>query len=133
LSRFSGVAVGLAVGGTDFGDTYAGSNGTYWNSTNTSVYGSAKSYVPEIPWNDSCAGSLLASYFGYSTVELRRNRRMLRSRSWRAPRRPEWSSLDVQRELLAGLPFRRLLELRDRDRIGQRLQSRNGLVGRFPL
>jgi len=26
------------------------------------------SYIPEIPWNDSCAGSLLAAHYGYSTV-----------------------------------------------------------------
>jgi subtilase family serine protease len=50
----------VAVGGTDFGDTFAGTNGTYWNATNTSTFGSAKSYVPEIPWNDSCAGVLLS-------------------------------------------------------------------------
>ena len=31
------------------------------------TYGSAVSYIPEIPWNDSCAGSLLANYMGYST------------------------------------------------------------------
>ncbi len=28
----------------------------------------AKSYVPEIPWNDSCAGSLLLQYTGYSVA-----------------------------------------------------------------
>jgi subtilase family serine protease len=58
----------VAVGGTDFGDSAAGTNNTYWNSTNTSAYGSAKSYIPEIPWNDSCASSLLAKAFGYSTT-----------------------------------------------------------------
>ena len=30
------------------------------------TYGSALSYIPEIPWNDSCAGSILAAFFGYS-------------------------------------------------------------------
>ena len=35
---------------------------TYWNSTNTASYGSAKQYVPEIPWNDSCASALIANY-----------------------------------------------------------------------
>jgi len=58
----------VAVGGTDFGDVYQGSTGTYWNSTNTSTYGSAISYIPEIAWNDSCAGVLLSSYFGYNTT-----------------------------------------------------------------
>ncbi len=58
----------VAVGGTDFGDTYAGTNSTYWNPTNTTTFGSAKSYIPEIPWNDSCAGTLLADYVTGSTV-----------------------------------------------------------------
>jgi subtilase family serine protease len=55
----------VAVGGTDFSDTYSGTNDVYWNSTNTATFGSAKSYVPEMPWNDSCAGSLLSNYLGY--------------------------------------------------------------------
>ena len=55
----------VAVGGTDFGDSYAGTNSIYWSSTNTSTYGSALSYIPEIPWNDSCASYLLAKSFGY--------------------------------------------------------------------
>jgi len=54
----------VAVGGTDFGDSYAKTNSTYWSSTNTSTYGSALSYVPEIPWNDSCASTLVAKYLG---------------------------------------------------------------------
>lgn len=58
----------VAVGGTDFSDTYNGTNNTYWSQTNSSTYGSALSYIPEIPWNDSCAGSLLAASNGYSTV-----------------------------------------------------------------
>ena len=67
VSGFASTPYNVAVGGTDFGDTYAGSNGTYWNSKNTSVDGSAVSYIPEIPWNDSCASGLLAKYFGSST------------------------------------------------------------------
>jgi subtilase family serine protease len=55
----------VAVGGTDFGDTYAGSGTSYWTSTNTANFGSALSYVPEIPWNDSCAGALLANFVGF--------------------------------------------------------------------
>ena len=58
----------VAVGGTDYSDTYSNQNSTYWNSTNTSTFGSATSYIPEIPWNDSCAGMLLANYEGYSTT-----------------------------------------------------------------
>jgi uncharacterized repeat protein (TIGR01451 family) len=52
----------VAVGGTDFGDSYAGTESAYWSSTNGATYGSAVSYVPEIPWNDSCASSLIAAY-----------------------------------------------------------------------
>ena len=66
VSAFASTPYNVAVGGTDFGDTYAGTNSTYWNSTNTSTYSSAKSYVPEVPWDDSCANNLLAGYEGYS-------------------------------------------------------------------
>jgi subtilase family serine protease len=58
----------VAVGGTDFGDTFSGTNNTYWNAGNTATYGSAKSYIPEIPWNDTCASQLPASYNGFSTT-----------------------------------------------------------------
>ena len=54
----------VAMGGTDFSDTSSGTNSSYWSSTNTATYGSALSYIPEIPWNDSCASLLLANYSG---------------------------------------------------------------------
>jgi subtilase family serine protease len=62
VSAFATTPYNVAVGGTDFGDSYAHANSAYWNSTNTSTYGSAKSYIPEIPWNDSCASVLLSTY-----------------------------------------------------------------------
>lgn len=52
----------VAVGGTDFGDTYAGANASYWSADNGPTYGSALSYVPEVPWDDSCANSLISNY-----------------------------------------------------------------------
>ena len=58
----------VAVGGTDYSDTYSGTNGIYWNLTNGTFYNSALSYIPEIPWNDSCASVLWATYFGFSTT-----------------------------------------------------------------
>jgi subtilase family serine protease len=58
----------VSVGGTDFGDSYAGTNSDYWSATNSSTYESALSYVPEIPWNDSCASVLIATVEGYSTT-----------------------------------------------------------------
>lgn len=58
----------VAVGGTDFSDTYNGVNSTYWNTNSTKHYGSAKSYIPEIPWNNSCASRLIAKYVTGSNV-----------------------------------------------------------------
>jgi subtilase family serine protease len=67
VSGFASTPYNVAVGGTDFGDTYAGTNSTYWSSTNSSSYESAKSYIPEIPWDDSCASMLLSIAAGYAT------------------------------------------------------------------
>ena len=51
------------VGGTDFGVIPEGlSESTYWNATNNANYASAKSYIPEIPWDDSCASGAVAFY-----------------------------------------------------------------------
>jgi len=66
VNAFASTPNNVAVGGTDFSDTYSGTNATYWNSSNTSAFGSVLSYVPEIPWNDSCAGQLVSAYEGYS-------------------------------------------------------------------
>ncbi len=63
VSSFASTPYNVAVGGTDFGDTYAGTSSTYWSATNNSDYGSALSYIPEIPWNDNCASELIAEYF----------------------------------------------------------------------
>lgn len=52
----------VAVGGTDFSDAYSGTQSTYWNSTNTGSYGSATSYIPEIPWDSSCADPLVIQF-----------------------------------------------------------------------
>jgi subtilase family serine protease len=66
VNAFASTPNNVAVGGTDFSDTYFGTNTNFWNSSNTSAFGSALTYIPEIPWNDSCAGFLLSSYLGYS-------------------------------------------------------------------
>jgi subtilase family serine protease len=68
VSAFASTPNNVAVGGTDFGDTVAGTSDKYWSNTNSATFVSALSYVPEIPWNDSCASALLAGYLGYSTV-----------------------------------------------------------------
>jgi len=67
VNAFASTAYNVAVGGTDFADSYDGSTSMYWSSSNDAHYGSALSYVPEIPWSDSCASTLLSSYEGYAT------------------------------------------------------------------
>ncbi|MGO9272375.1 MAG: hypothetical protein ACLQOO_19455, partial [Terriglobia bacterium] len=68
----------VAVGGTDYEDTYlvkcptpacAGGGPPqtdYWSATNSPNLGSALSYIPEIPWNDSCGSLLRDFYEGYT-------------------------------------------------------------------
>jgi len=74
VSGWASTPYNVAVGGTDFGDTYDASLpgglplSTYWNSSNSSTYESAKSYIPEIPWNDSCASLLGAEFSGFTTT-----------------------------------------------------------------
>jgi len=54
VSGFASTPFNVAVGGTDFDQVNNWSH--YWNSTNDPVtFASAKGYIPEIPWNDSCA------------------------------------------------------------------------------
>jgi subtilase family serine protease len=71
VSGFASTPYNVAVGGTDFMDTYNSATGglpvsTYWSGTNGTSYASALSYIPEIPWNDSCAGALLYSVQGFT-------------------------------------------------------------------
>jgi subtilase family serine protease len=65
VSGFTSTPYNVSVGGLDFGfvpDHVPPS--TYFSSTNRPNYSSALSYVQEIPWNDSCASSVFASFFG---------------------------------------------------------------------
>ncbi|HEX7695970.1 MAG TPA: protease pro-enzyme activation domain-containing protein, partial [Candidatus Acidoferrum sp.] len=66
VNAFASTPYNVAVGGTDFSDTYSSTNSSYWNSSNTPAFGSAISYIPEIPWNDSCAGALVSNFEGFS-------------------------------------------------------------------
>ena len=68
VNAFASTPYNVAVGGTDFADTSSSANSTYWNAVNSSAYGSAKSYIPEIPWNNSCAGSIFLHYTGNSVA-----------------------------------------------------------------
>ncbi|HSY68886.1 MAG TPA: Ig-like domain repeat protein, partial [Edaphobacter sp.] len=62
----------ISVGGTDF---YMPTGGTaYWSSTNNATtQASAKGYVPEVPWNESCTNSVLstlATFSGQTTEQI---------------------------------------------------------------
>ena len=60
----------VAVGGTDFNDLTVAQANTYWNSTNaSSKQASAKGYIPETTYNDSCTNSIIYTsngIFGFS-------------------------------------------------------------------
>jgi subtilase family serine protease len=58
----------VAVGGTDFNDF--SNPATYWNSSNaSSTQASAKGYIPEIAYNDSCTNSIIYQVLGFSGAE----------------------------------------------------------------
>ena len=54
VSGIAGTPYNVSVGGTDFNQTNTWVN--YWNLSNDSSTGtSAKGYIPEIPWSETCA------------------------------------------------------------------------------
>jgi len=60
VSGFASTPFNIAVGGTDFDDK--ANPATYWNTTNTTPgQASAKGYIPETTWNDSCAATTPAT------------------------------------------------------------------------
>ncbi len=73
VSGFASTPYNVAAGGTDFADTALGQNANYWSGSNTPASGSALSYIPEIPWNDSCASNVLALYITGSPVSYGEN------------------------------------------------------------
>lgn len=54
VSGIASTPYNIAMGGTDF--NYAAGVTTYWNTTPGTV-NSALGYIPEMPWNDSCAAT----------------------------------------------------------------------------
>ncbi len=64
-----------AVGGTDFNwcslaSTTECTAAPYWNANNASTGESAVGYVPEVPWNDTCASSLALGYLEQQATTL---------------------------------------------------------------
>jgi len=55
------------VGGTDTADILDGTTSKYFASTPSAVGGTALSYVPEIPWNQSCGNGVAAKSLGFSS------------------------------------------------------------------
>jgi hypothetical protein len=70
VSGIASTPFNVAVGGTQFNDTASPS--TWWNTTNAANQSSAKSYIPEMAWNESAnvsgGSGLWASSGGASTV-----------------------------------------------------------------
>jgi subtilase family serine protease len=68
VSGFTSTPFNASVGGTDFGFVPLNTPGTYFNTTDGPNFLNAVSYIPEVPWNDSCAGSLAATFIGFPTT-----------------------------------------------------------------
>jgi len=65
VSGLASTPFNVAVGGTDFNDF--SNPQTYWNISNDpTTQESAKGYIPETTWNDSCSNAIFAS-IGFST------------------------------------------------------------------
>jgi subtilase family serine protease len=58
----------VAVGGTDFRDTFDNTNAAYWTVNTGAPWATAKSYVPEMPWNDTCANAMVAKAYGNTNL-----------------------------------------------------------------
>jgi subtilase family serine protease len=66
VSGYASTPYNVAVGGTDFNDLNNPS--TYWSiDNNPTSQSSALSYIPEMPWNDSCTNPLFSPTLGYSS------------------------------------------------------------------
>jgi subtilase family serine protease len=59
-NAFATSANDTAVGGTDTADVLDGTSSKFFNSTPNALYGTAKSYVPELTWNQSCGNTVAA-------------------------------------------------------------------------
>jgi subtilase family serine protease len=70
VSGLASTPYNVATGGTDFDD--ATTQTIFWNAANTSttppVLASAKGYIPEITWNDSCAANGITGCAGLSST-----------------------------------------------------------------
>jgi hypothetical protein len=64
VNGFASTPFDVAVGGTDFSGSLSDLS-KYWSSTNDpTTLASAVSYIPEIPWNSTCASPITFAAFG---------------------------------------------------------------------
>ena len=79
VSGLASTIYNVALGGTDFqnaGSTQNSPSGasTFWNATNATngsfMQTSAKGYIPEWPWNDSCAATATTGSLGTCTAAI---------------------------------------------------------------
>ena len=57
VSGIASTPFNVAAGGTDFDFTAAGYPQNFWNTTSGTNFRTAKGYIPETTWNESCAQS----------------------------------------------------------------------------
>lgn len=65
VSGYASTPYNLAAGGTDYSDFFSDTTSKYWSPTNSATFGSALSYIPEMPWDDSCSNSTLSTFEGF--------------------------------------------------------------------
>ncbi len=66
VSGSSSTPYNVAVGGTDF--NWANLAKSYWSSTNATNGSSALSYIPEVPWNGTCASTSVNLLYGFTAA-----------------------------------------------------------------
>jgi subtilase family serine protease len=65
VSGFASTPNNVAVGGTDTPLFFFGTTDAYFSATNLPNFQTALSYIPEVPWNNSCGSQLLTDFFGF--------------------------------------------------------------------
>jgi hypothetical protein len=70
VSGMASTPYATAVGGTDLAWPFSSQPyTTWWNTTNDSHGASAKGYMPEVTWNDTCTDPLLLNVYAFSNNE----------------------------------------------------------------
>jgi len=69
VNGLSSTPYNVSEGGTDFTDNYSSNfalaPNAYWNINDSTPFGSALSYIPEVTWNQTCGSTLLASFLNF--------------------------------------------------------------------